>query len=166
MKTNINQVEIRMPEDRDEMIRAATSIDETCVSVGGLADNLGMLDTPCIPTAAPSVGPKAVARLVEFWRRSKQLSVTQLAEAARLDEAEVYVAEHGESVPEPRVLYALSEVLEVSYEKLLYLTGHATDRNETLQHEAIRFAARSESMDKLSQEEEAALHDFIRALAE
>lgn len=166
MKKNINQVGIRFPENRDELIREAVSQEEACVSVGGLAENLGMLGVPQVPVGGATVGAKALAKLVEFWRREKQLSVEELAARSGLTEEEVLNSEEGDTIPEPRVLYALSTVLSVSYEKLLYLTGHKSNRDKTVQTAAIRFAARSESMERLSQHEEAALHEFIRALAE
>lgn len=166
MTKHINQVEIRFPENRDELIREAVSHEETCVSIGGLAEQLGMLGMPQFPASAPTVGAKAFATLIEFWRRQKQLSVEALASRSGLTEAEVLEAEEGDSVPEPRVLHALSGVLKVSYEKLLRLTGHVTDRDETVETAAIRFAARSESMERLNRHEEEALHEFIRALAE
>lgn len=163
MTKHINQVEIRFPENRDELIHEAVSREETCVSVGGLAENLGMLG---MPVSAPTLGAKVLAKLVEFWRRAKRLSVEELAANSGLTEEEVLNAEEGDTIPEPRVLHALSEVLNVSYEKLLHLAGHKTDRDESVETAAIRFAARSESMERLNQQEEEALHDFIRALAE
>lgn len=166
MRKHINQVEIRFPDDRDSLIRAAVSHDESCVSVGGLAETLGMLETPPVQTAAPTIGAKAFAKLVQFWRRERQLSVEELAARAGLTEAEVLDAEEGDTVPEPRVLHALSTVLKVSYEKLLHLTGHVTDRDQDIESAAIRFAARSESMQRLNRQEEQALQDFIRALAD
>ena len=166
MTQPINKVEIQFPEDRDVLIDEAVRQDETCVSVGGLARNLGMLDMVQFPGSTPSVGAKAFAKLVQFWRREKGLAVEQLASRAGLSEAEVLDAEQGDTVPEPRVLYALSAVLNVSYDKLLLLTGHATDRDEAVESAAVRFAARSESMARLNRQEEEALRDFIRALAD
>jgi len=166
MNKHINQVEIRFPDNRETLIREAVSHDESCVSVGGLAESLGMLETPPVQVAAPAIGAKAFAKLVEFWRRQKQLSVEELAARAGLSEAEVLDAEEGDAVPEPRVLHALSGVLKVSYEKLLHLTGHVMERDQSIESAAIRFAARSESMERLNRQEEQALHEFIRALAD
>ncbi len=166
MSKHINQVELRFPDNREALIREAVKHDESCVSVGGLAESLGMLETPPVQVAAPAIGAKAFAKLVEFWRRQKQLSVEELAARTGLSEAEVLEAEEGDAVPEPRVLHALSTVLKVSYEKLLHLTGHVTDRDQSIESAAVRFAARSESMERLNRQEEQALHEFIRALAD
>jgi len=166
MSKHINQVEIRFPDNRDALIGEAVSCDESCVSVGGLAESLGMLETLPLQVAVPAIGAKAFAKLVEFWRRQRQLSVEDLAARAGLSEAEVLDAEEGDAVPEPRVLYALSCVLKVSYEKLLHLTGHVMDRDQSVETAAIRFAARSESMERLNRQEEEALHEFILALGD
>ena len=166
MNKSINKVKIQYPKDREALIEAATRESDTCVSVGGLADNFGMMQAPPIPVSNPAIGPKVFARLVEFWRRKQRLTIKQLAEKTGLDEAEVFDAEQGDTVPELRVLHTLSQALGVSYDKLLHLTGHVQDRNEQLKHAAVRFAANSESMEQLSKEEETALHDFIRELAE
>lgn len=166
MKKNINEVKIEYPKDREDLIEAAINECETCVSVGGLAYDLGMVQVPPIPVANPKIGAKVFARLVEFWRRKQRMTVFQLAEKTGLEEAEILDAEQGDTVPEPRVLYVLSSALGVSYDKLLHLTGHVQERNEQLNHAAVRFAANSESMEQLSPEEESALQDFIQALAE
>jgi HTH-type transcriptional regulator, competence development regulator len=160
MTRNINEVQVQLPANRDALIEEAAAIEETCVSVGGLARDPGMIDA----SPESTLGPVAFARLVEFWRREQRLSVAELAKRTGLQEAEVIDAERGDTVPEPRVLHALSGVLSVSYEKLLHLTGHVAVRDEPLSRAVVRFAARSEPMDQLSQDEEEALHDFIRAL--
>ena len=45
MTKGINEVEMKIPENREDLIRAAVSHDETCISVGGLAMDLGILTT-------------------------------------------------------------------------------------------------------------------------
>ena len=166
MAKYINEVDIQMPSNREALIVAAENEREECVSVGGLADNLGMLGIPEARSSAPSVGARAFARLVEFWRREHRLSIEALADRSGLDEAEVLEAEEGDTVPELRVLHALSTTLGLSYDKLLHLTGHKTDRDQTLESAALRFAARSESTERLSKHEEEALHEFIKALGD
>ena len=39
---HINEGDFEIPENREDLIRAAVSHDETCISVGGLAIDLGM----------------------------------------------------------------------------------------------------------------------------
>lgn len=166
MTKHINQVNLHFPDDREALIIAAENEREECVSVGGLAGNLGMLGVPQSRTSAPSLGARAFARLVEFWRREHGLSIEALAARAGLDEADVLDAEEGDTVPEPRVLHALSTTLGLPYEKLLHLTGHIANRDQRLETAALRFAARSETTERLSKHEEEALHEFIKALGQ
>lgn len=151
-----------------EWLRRMAKLEDRCssVSVGGLAEKLGMLGSQQLPALPPKLEAKALAKLVEFSRRKKRWSVEDLASRSGLTPAEALDAEEGDTLPEPRVLFALSEVLKVSYDKLLRLTGYVTKRDQTVETAAIRFAARSESMERLNSEEEKALHEFIRALAE
>jgi len=164
----INEVEVRFPENRDELVERAVSQDETCVSVGGLAEKLR---TPPVVDVSPEtrysrIETQAFAKLVELWRRKQQLSIAQLAEKAGLSEAEILEAERGERAPEPRVLYSLSKVLDISYQKLLLLTGHLADPDRALTRAAVCFAARSEPMERLRPVEEEALKEFVRSLAD
>jgi len=43
MTKNINQVELTFPQNRDELISVAVSQNESCVSVGGLVEELDMI---------------------------------------------------------------------------------------------------------------------------
>lgn len=162
-KHRINDVDLSFPDDRKELIAAACGIEETCVSVGGLAHTFGILDTPQPPTQ--TLGARVFPKFLELWRREHQLSAGDLAARATLTEAEVLEAEIGLTAPEPRILYLLSPVLGVSFDKLMRLTGLIHERDEALSSAAVRFAARSEPMQVLTPAEQAAFHDFINALA-
>jgi len=157
---------LRFPSNRENLIARAIAADEAGVSVGGLAAELGMLrEAPgAEPRPPTSCGLDALARLVQFARRDHALAPDQFASRFGLDLRELVDLESARNVPEPRVLHQLSVALKVSYEKLLVLAGHRVHRDETLEREALRFAASSRPMDKLSKSESQALHDFIRAL--
>lgn len=166
MDKKINDVELEFPEDRAEMVRLALETDDAGgVSVGGLARDLDMLSSMRMPPASSSIGSHAVARLIQLWRRRARLDVVKLADQAGLTPEEVFAAEQGDRTPEPRVLHALSEVLDVSYDKLLHLAGHTKDRDEAMETAAVRFAASSDSVADLSPQDEEALHRFISLLA-
>lgn len=170
-----NQNPLRLPENRDELIARAIAADDACVSVGGLAAQLGMLwdagQTRAARragtghTAAPlSLGLQALARLVQLDRRRLRLSSEQFAAQCGLELHELLDVESAQAPPEPRVLYQLSMSLKVSYEKLLTLAGHRQRRDEALERGVLLFAANSGPMDQLSKSESQALQDFIRAL--
>lgn len=162
---SINQIEFRLPDNWDAVIKASAEHAEESVSVGGLAVELGTIRGP-FSNQLPPVSNKALARVVEFGRRERQWTVEELAEKSGLTEAEVLAVETGESVPEPRVLHGLSGALKLSYPKLLDLAGHTAERSDRLSAAALRFAARSESMDRLDRHEQEAFHEFLKVLAE
>jgi HTH-type transcriptional regulator, competence development regulator len=68
-------------------------------------------------------------------------------------------------VPEPRVLLLLSQAMQVSYDKLLLVAGQGAARDARLSNAAVRFVARSESLEKLTPQPEAALSEFMTTLA-
>lgn len=109
----------------------------------------------------------AFSKFVNQMRRSKGFSVEKLAEEADLDPGELLVIEHGlTQSPEPRVVYQLAKAFDVSQKRLMQLAGHSIQKDASLTEQAVRFAARSESVQKLSKDEKAALEEFVAVLSE
>lgn len=136
------------------------------ISVGGLAVDLGMLSEQRERSVLAAVNAaRALAKLVELWRRQQQLTVEEFAKRANLTEAEVVGIESAEILPEPRTLFQVSQIIPVSYDKLLCIAGHVRQRDEHLSTGVVRFAARAESMEKLTRQEEDALQDFVKLLS-
>lgn len=109
----------------------------------------------------------AFGRFVHLMRRRRGYSMEQLAERADLDVSELLVIEDElHYVPGPRTVYKLAETFEVSQQRLMQLAGLAAANDACLRREAVRFAARSESIEKLTAEESAALEAFVAVLSE
>ena len=68
-------------------------------------------------------------------------------------------------IPEPRTVYRLAQTFSVSQQRLMQLAGLSAANDSGLSQEAVKFAARSESIQKLSREENAALDAFIAVLS-
>lgn len=68
-------------------------------------------------------------------------------------------------IPEPRTVYRLAQTFSVSQQRLMQLAGLSAANDSGLSREAVKFAARSESIQKLSREENAALDAFIAVLS-
>jgi hypothetical protein len=68
--------------------------------------------------------------------------------------------------PEPRTVYQLAKTLELPSERMLELSGNLVVCDSSLGQEAVRFAARSESVEKLSKDEQRALEEFVKFLSE
>jgi transcriptional regulator with XRE-family HTH domain len=110
------------------------------------------------------MGLLTIARLLQFARREARQTPDQYAKRIGIAVDELETTEAGVATPEPRVLFAVSESLKISYQKLMTLAGHRQVRDAALEREALRFAAFSAPMDKLSSVEAQALHDLLRLL--
>ncbi len=139
----------------------------------------GTLDLNRLPAVRPSnVVPMqssaemespnpAFGRLINLWRRKKGLGIETLAEKARIDVAELIEIERNLNyVPEVRTVYQLANTLDLPSDRMLELSGNLVVRDSSLGKEAVRFAARSESVEKLSKDEQRALEEFVKFLSE
>jgi transcriptional regulator with XRE-family HTH domain len=109
----------------------------------------------------------AFGRLINLWRRKKGLHMDALAEKAKIDVGELLEIERNlYYTPEPRTVYQLAKTLGLPSDRMLELSGNLTVRDTSLGQEAVRFAARSESVEKLSKDEQRALEEFVKFLTE
>lgn len=109
----------------------------------------------------------AFGKFVNLMRRRRGLSMEKLAEEANLEVSELLVIEDDvHHVPEPRTVYRLAQMFDVSQQRLNQLAGLAAANDAGLRQEAVRFAARSESVQKLTPEESSALEAFVAVLSQ
>jgi HTH-type transcriptional regulator, competence development regulator len=154
---------------KEWLLKHAEEDDKVEISAGriGLEDLIAhkkALGASKEPMEAPV---PAFGKLINLCRRSKGLSMEQLAERARVDLSELINIEHDLRYrPEPRTVYQLSGVLDLPNEKLLQLSGNMVIRDMRFEQSVVKFAARSESVDKLSREEHRALEEFVKYLSE
>lgn len=135
----------------------------------------GLLAFDPVPDERP-LGAQAVAveetriafgKFVNLMRRRRGFSMEQLAQAADLDASELLVIEDDvHYVPEPRTVFKLAETFEVSQRRLMQLAGLVAANDAGFRREAVRFAARSEAVQKLTPEESSALEAFVAVLSE
>jgi HTH-type transcriptional regulator, competence development regulator len=106
----------------------------------------------------------AFGRLMNLMRRQKVWSMSKLAAEARIDIEEVLQIENDHDFrPEQRTVYQLAQVFSVSPKALMQLSGNAIPRAEVMQ-EAVRFAAQSEPISRLSDEEAKEVERFVAVL--
>ena len=120
-------------------------------------------------SADPSGDETRVAfqRFVCLGRRSKNLTIDALAEEADIKLSELMNIEADVHFkPELRTLYKLAEVFDVSQRKLMELSGLSQPKDAHFPQEAVRYAAQSKSIEKLTAEERAALDGLISVLSE
>jgi len=151
---------------------AKNDLDTGFTSVGGLACRMAAQSTPeprvsaCQSQAGADSHRVSLAKLVELSRRKLRLSVEELASKADIDLVELLAIEKAEPVdPSPRTIYQLAPVLCIRAELLMELAGLVAPRTTGLAHSAVRFAARSEPMEALSSDEDAALSWFVEELS-
>lgn len=108
----------------------------------------------------------AFSRFVSLARRKLALTIEEFAEKANLDTSEVLAIEDDiHYVAKPRAVYRLAEFLDVPQPSLIQLAGLSAANDTGLGEEAVRFAARSESVERLTDEELAAFEAFIAVLS-
>lgn len=157
---------MKIPPNQDIawLRRMADVEDNAELTVGGLAHELGLLGAH---TAPAPVAKSAFAKLIGLRRREMRLTVEDLAQRADVGVAEVVSIELGQlETPEPRTVFKLAAVLKLPAQKLMQMSGLAVPKDTRFSDAVVRFAARSEPVDKLSKEEHAALEEFVKFLAE
>jgi transcriptional regulator with XRE-family HTH domain len=110
----------------------------------------------------------AFGTLIELSRRKRRLTVQQLADEAEIDVGEIVAIERKQSgyVPKPRTIHQLATFFHLPEKGLMKLSGAVISRDEKLRTAALRFAAKSAGLDKLTKNEEELLHEIVKCLSE
>ena len=148
-----------------EWLRRMADLEDSCgsVSVGGLAQDLGMLE---VPRETDVVTRTAFGKLIELARRRAGLGVEALATQAGTEVAGIIQLERGDSTGlAPRVVFQLCAALGLPQTGVMELAGLTGRRGDSVAEAAVRFAARSEGLEKLTAEERNALQEFEKVLA-
>ncbi len=116
---------------------------------------------------SPEASRLALGRFINLMRRDQGLSIEALAEKADIEIGELLSLENNAAhLPDVRTLYQLSEVFGVSQEKLMGLSGLTHAKDDDYVEEAVRYAAKSASVEVLSEDEHAILNGLISVLSE
>jgi transcriptional regulator with XRE-family HTH domain len=109
----------------------------------------------------------AFGRFVNLMRRQRSWTFEKLADEASIDVGELMSIEDDcHYTPEVRTVYKLAQAFEVPQKRLMQLAGLVVVKDSSLREQAVRFAARSEPMHKLTREEKSALESFVAALSD
>jgi len=134
-----------------------------------------------VPEKAPRAAPRpatAVAsmtsqpgvllgRLLRQLRRRDNVDLPRLAAEVRVPESELRALEEGGGgAPRPRTIHQLATFFKISPRALLALSPATAERDPELDEAAIRFAASSDELSKLSHDERKSLNDFVSLLSE
>lgn len=115
---------------------------------------------------APETKSAVLGVLIRQLRRRDQISREQLAQKARIDVDELRSLEENYTfIPRPRTFHQLATYFQVSPKALMNLSAAAVEQDRNLEKAAYQFAASSDDLSKLSQEERRSLNNFIKLLA-
>jgi transcriptional regulator with XRE-family HTH domain len=156
---------MRLDRSKDWWVKRAIAEGDTTIGAGLLArDPVSEADQRAVPLEESRI---AFGRFINMMRRRHGLSIEELADAAKVDASELLVIEEDlHYVPGPRTVYQLARMFDVPQPRLMQLAGLTAANDASLAEEAVRFAARSEAVHKLTPEESAALAAFVAVLSQ
>ncbi len=107
----------------------------------------------------------AFGRAVHLLRRQYRLTMERLAESARVELTELVAIENDPHFrPEPRTVSQLAHLFKIDVKAFQQLAGNAVMRDPRVREEAVRFAARAGSIERLSEIEAKAIEELIAVL--
>lgn len=103
--------------------------------------------------------------LIRGLRRSRELTIEDLAAKLGLDKREIIAMERNSGYrPTPLALHKLSEFYDIPQGNLAVLAGALKDVPPSMAAEASRFAAKSDSLFKPTEDERQNLDEFVEFL--
>jgi DNA-binding XRE family transcriptional regulator len=155
---------MKMSTDLEWLKKMADEEDRYFVSVGGWVQALEAVETP--PKGFQATR-SAFTRLVQLARRERNLTLEEFAAHADIDLEEIVSIEHDEEyTPTLRTVQKIAQFFDLPDKKLMVLAGLLVVKDPGFNDAAVRFAARSEPVQKLTQAEHRALEEFVSFLQE
>lgn len=109
---------------------------------------------------------EALSALVQLLRKRDNLSEEELANRARIDVTEIRRIESDRSyIPAPRTIYQLEQTFKLPRRTLVKLSGLTKTHSKEFTEEAVRFAAYSKAIQKISRHERKLLNEFVKFLS-
>jgi transcriptional regulator with XRE-family HTH domain len=105
------------------------------------------------------------SEVVRGLRRKQGLSIEDFSKTSGISRDEAVAMEHDTSFrPSPLTLHRLSKFYKISERRVYALAGAIKDVSSGMRQQVERFAAQSESLSKLTKEEERTLDEFVKFL--
>ena len=125
-----------------------------------------MASEPSLASSGALAARLSFSKFVHLARLKLALTKEQFANKAKIPLKELICVEDDDQfAPTPRTVHMLAQFLKVSHEKLLTLAGLAQAKDAQFNAAAVRFAAMSEPIRKLTPEEQEAFEEFARFLS-
>lgn len=107
----------------------------------------------------------AFGALVRLERRNSKLTVTELAKTLDIDEAELREIEHDPQYQtRPRTILGIAQYFKLPPKTVMKLAGAAVSNDEHFTEKAMKFAAHSDDIGTLNDEEKQLLRSFVEFL--
>jgi len=155
---------MKMNTSKEWLRKKAEQEDGCYVSVGGLVQALEQTGH-----GASNVIPikHAFVRFVQLARRERRLSLEQFAVKGDVDLVELLKIESQEHYkPALRTVHKIAAFLKVPEQKLMALAGLLQMKDAEFHNAALKFAARSAPVERLSKEEHSDLEEIVKFLCE
>ncbi len=104
------------------------------------------------PPMLPSFGREALGRIIQQTRQDRGLSAYGFADDAGISIEVIEMLESARGLPSARHLLTISELLEISFQKLLILVGLVRTENPDILHAALEYLATTTRVEPDSQE--------------
>jgi HTH-type transcriptional regulator, competence development regulator len=109
----------------------------------------------------------AFGTFVRMLRRGEGLTLTELAGEVRVDEEELRAIERDpHHKPRPRTVHQLAGRFKIEPHRMMKLSGATANTNRKLHDEALRFAAKSDDIARLTPDEQRMLSEFVKYVNE
>ena len=155
---------------RDKILSDPDIATDAGVPVAML-ENLGMFLSPELSSKGEQFDDSVIrlkqtfGLLIRQLRRREGLTIGELVQKASITEEELRLIEHDpHHKPRPRTVHQLAEYFQVSKMELMKLSGATLTYDEKFQEEAFRFAAKSDDLSTLTQDEQELLNEYIKFL--
>jgi transcriptional regulator with XRE-family HTH domain len=156
---------MRTPEEDAWITQKAAEEDGALVLAGHIRMSAPLEVVPAV-TSDVLAARLSFSRFVQFARLSLRLSKEQFADKIQIPLKELVCIEDDDKfTPSLRTVHMLAQFLKVSHVKLLTLAGLAEAKDAQFNAAAVRFAAKSESIRKLTREEKEAFDEFARFMS-
>jgi transcriptional regulator with XRE-family HTH domain len=153
---HINEVEIRLPEDTTEFLENATGSVERCVSVGGLANDVGLLRAVPLPTGPETSLKPELAMRLHSAREQAGLTSGQAERLLDLEQGTILKTEAGLRSPTAEELAKLAQIYGVD-------VGWLIEPN-TADPRRARLAIAARELGKLKEEDLERVTDLLSSL--
>jgi transcriptional regulator with XRE-family HTH domain len=134
----------------------------------GAGPSIGLMES-AVPTDEDNIlrVVQAFGVLVRQLRRQQQWTIEELAKRTQIDAEDLRQIERDPHYrPRFHVVHQLSTVYGVPERPLLRLSGATVTADHDFEEKAMRFAAKSDDMSQLSEQEQQALNEYVKYLVE